>query len=225
MWGNSICMLRTNKYLVPLYKIYLPHAQPSPRLASDHVLSHFLSVFFKDFWLSLSLYLISERSMNQYGSLVKWYWQRKTNYRGGECSIHPLFFTNLTWTGLGFKPLQHCMVSSVVKYWIIYGFVIKETQQYMLFQSYLTITVILLFVFWGFHGSNCEDYCLLGVWHCSVWVYSHHFWEEPADSILRIEGYMFVCVWHFSSQMMGKQVAANYSCHSITSQKTFWKWF
>jgi hypothetical protein len=46
---NSIFMLKTNKYLVSLYKIYLPHAQPSPRLASVHVLLHFLSVFLKDF--------------------------------------------------------------------------------------------------------------------------------------------------------------------------------
>ena len=68
---NSICMLKTNKYLAPLYKIYLPHAQPSPRLASDHVLLHFLSVFLKDFWLSLSLYIVSERSLNEYGSLVE----------------------------------------------------------------------------------------------------------------------------------------------------------
>ena len=71
VWGNSICMLKTNKYMVPLYKIYLPHAHPSCRLASDHVLLHFLSVFLKDFWLSLSLYLISERSVNECGSLVE----------------------------------------------------------------------------------------------------------------------------------------------------------
>jgi len=69
--GNSICMLKTNKYLAPLYKIFLLHVQPSPRLASDHVLLYFLSVLLKDFWLSLSLYLVSERSMNEYGSLVE----------------------------------------------------------------------------------------------------------------------------------------------------------
>ena len=120
----------------------------------------------------LERFLTVPKFISYQWKVSEWVWviggmiQAKKNKLLGEvedCSIPALFFTNPTLAGLGFKPLRQYVVSPVVKFWIIYGSVIKETQQYIFLQSYLTITVILLCVVLGFHGSNCEDYCLLGL--------------------------------------------------------------
>jgi hypothetical protein len=68
-------------------------------------LYHEPTSFYVCYLLILSLHGISDTWINEYGAIVKWHWQGKTEVLREEPVLMPfLSITNPTWTGLGLNP-------------------------------------------------------------------------------------------------------------------------